>query len=100
MVEEKKETISKEEIKPEVKPEVKPVEEKPVELSPIEQANKILEKIEKIKAEVDVSAAKQQEAAARMLLSGKADAGSNVTPEQAAEAKMDKSVKENIEKYL
>lgn len=74
--------------------------DKDIHLSPIEKAEATLKKIEEVEKRVAELVVRQENAAARMMVGGRAEAGSDLAPEKVEEAKLEEQVKENIKKYM
>ena len=99
------ETQEKTQEKTETKTETTPDKETGTEkvespLSPIEKMDAAIKRGDAVADKIEALVKRQEEVAARMMLGGRAEAGSNTTPEDAKEAEVEKAVKENIEKYV
>ena len=89
MVEENKDnSVEKEEVEA-------PKEDAP--LSPIEKAEQLVKSIDEKSAKVEATLVRMEKVAARMLVGGKANAGTPMpTAEEAKDAELDAKVEENI----
>ncbi len=96
MNEEKQET--KEESKEETTPKGETTPD--TDQSPIEKGEKILKGIDEGMKKYEALVIRQEEAAARMLVGGKGEAGEAIkSPEEEADAKIDAEVAETLKAY-
>jgi len=97
------ETINSEEVKETDKPALPPAETAPETsspLSPMEKADAIIVKIEEAEKRLDEKLARINDEAARRIIGGKAEAGTDLSKQETEQEKLDAEVKENIARYL